>query len=147
MRHGLPACLVLLAVSAAFPALALDYRSVVQAAPLFDAPSAKAKPLFVISAGTPVEVVVSIEGWSKVRDIKGELLWIEKKYLADKRTVIVRADRAQIHAKAEDKAAVVFEANRDVVLDLLETLPDGWLKVMHRDGQTGFMKSVQAWGR
>lgn len=139
---GLTLCAGLCAV----PAWALDFRSVAHAAPLYDAPSSKAKPLFVISAGSPVELVVSIEGWAKVRDIKGDLLWIEKKQLSDKRTVLVRSSRAQIVAKAEEKASTVYEADPDVVLELLETLPDGWLKVMHRDGQFGYVRAVQVWG-
>ena len=49
---------------AASPALALDYFSVSEAAPVFDAPSVKSKALFVVLAGTPVELVVSLEGWS-----------------------------------------------------------------------------------
>lgn len=135
------------AVLVAMPAAwALDFRSVSETAPAYDAPSAKSKPLFVVLAGTPVEQVVSLEGWSKVRDSKGDLIWIEKKYLADKRTVIVRVDRAPVRAAADDKAAVVFEAERDVVLDLQEAAPGGWVKVRHRDGQAGFLKAPQVWG-
>jgi SH3-like domain-containing protein len=130
----------------ASPAHALDYRVLAEAAPVYDAPSAKAKPLFVVLAGTPVELVVSLEGWSKVRDNRGDLVWVEKKYLAEKRNVIVRAERAQVRAAAEDRAALVFEAERDVVLELLEAVPGGWAKVQHRDGQSGFLKAPQVWG-
>ena len=137
--------LIPLAVLAS-PARALDYRSLTEAAPAYDAPSVKAKPLFVVLAGTPVELVVSLEGWSKVRDSRGDLVWIEKKYLAEKRNLIVRADRAQVRAEADDKAALVFEAERDVVLELLEAAPGGWVKVKHRDGQSGFLKAPQVWG-
>ena len=136
----------LAALVAASPALALDYRSVIEAAPLYDAPSAKSTPLFVVLAGTPVELVVSLEGWSKVRDSRGDLTWIEKKYLTEKRNVIVRVDRAQVRAAAEDKAALVYEAERDVVLELVEAVPGGWVKVRHRDGQSGFLKAPQVWG-
>ena len=134
------------ALGLAGPAWAIDYRSLTEAAPAYDAPSAKAKPLFVVLAGTPVELVVSLEGWSKVRDGRGDLAWIEKKYLSEKRNVIVRLERAQIRAAADEKAALVFEAERDVVLELLEAAPGGWLKVRHRDGQSGFVKAPQVWG-
>jgi SH3-like domain-containing protein len=130
----------------ASPAQALDYRCLAEAAPAYDAPSAKSRPLFVVLAGTPVEQVVSLDGWSKVRDNRGDLVWIEKKFLAEKRSVIVRAERAQVRAAAEDKAALVFEAERDVVLELMETGPAGWAKVRHRDGQSGFLKAPQVWG-
>jgi SH3-like domain-containing protein len=138
--------LPLAALAVALPAHALDYRTVVEAAPVYDAPSAKAKPLFVVLGGTPVELVVGLEGWSKVRDSRGDLVWIEKKHLADKRNLIVRADRAQVRAAADDKAALVFEAERDVVLEFLEAVPGGWAKVKHRDGQSGFLKAPQVWG-
>ncbi|MBL8491458.1 MAG: hypothetical protein JNM82_11820, partial [Rhodocyclaceae bacterium] len=105
-----------LAVAAA-PAPALDFKSVGEPAVLFDAPSQKAQPLFIVARGTPVEVVVAIEGWTKVRDAAGDLAWIEKKALADRRTVMVRGDRAQVRAQAEEKAALVFEAEKGVVLE------------------------------
>lgn len=130
----------------ALPAIALDYRTVTEATAMYDAPSVKASPLFVVRPGTPVELVVSLEGWAKVRDSKGDLVWIEKKHLAEKRNVIVRSDRAQIRAAAEDKAPLVFEAERDVVLELVEAVPGGWIKVRHRDGQSGFVKAPQVWG-
>jgi SH3-like domain-containing protein len=142
MRFPAPLLLLLLAGSA----LALDYRSVAEATALYDAPSQKAKPLFAIARGTPLELVVTVEGWVKVRDQKGDLAWIEKRLLAEKRTVIVRADRAQVRAQADDKALLVFDAEKDVVLDLVEPAAAGWAKVKHRDGQQGFVKAAQVWG-
>lgn len=136
----------LAALAAASAAHALDYLSLAEAAPAYDAPSAKARPLFVVLAGTPVELVVGLDGWSKVRDSRGDLIWIEKKHLTDKRNLVVRVDRAQVRAAAEDQAALVFEAERDVVLEFVETVPGGWVKVRHRDGQSGFLKVPQVWG-
>ena len=69
---------------------AVEYRSVNAATVLYDAPSQRGGKLFVIKRETPVEVVVNLEGWSKVRDAEGGLAWIDKKYLADKRTLTVR---------------------------------------------------------
>lgn len=125
---------------------ALDYRSVSEAAVLFDAPSQKAKPLFVIAPGTPVEVIVSLDAWVKVRDLKGDLAWIERRQLADKRMLQVRAGGAQIRVEAGDHAKLAFEAETDVVLELLEPGPVGWARVRHRDGPQGFVKATQIWG-
>ncbi len=127
-------------------AAALDYRSVTEATLLYDAPSLKARPLFAIAAGTPVESVVVLEGWVKVRSATGSLAWVEQRLLSDKRTVMVRADRAQVRSAADDKAPVVFEAEKDVLLELVEAGPPGWAKVKHRDGQQGFVKASQIWG-
>ena len=131
---------------AAAPAHALDYLSVAEAAVMYDAPSQKARPLFAIARGTPVEAVVKLDAWIKVRDARGDLAWIEKRLLSETRTVIVRANRASIHAQPDEAAPVVFEAEKDVVLDLVEAGPAGWARVRHRDGQQGFVKAAHAWG-
>ncbi|MCX8085325.1 MAG: SH3 domain-containing protein [Rhodocyclaceae bacterium] len=130
------------------PALAwaLDYRTVAETAILYDAPSQKAKPLYVIAAGTPVEAVVTLDAWVKVRDLKGDLAWIERRQLAERRSLQVRAERAQVREAAQEAARLVFEAEQDVLLELIEAGPAGWLKVRHRDGQQGFVKATQVWG-
>lgn len=139
-------CLAFLLGLAALPALALDFRSVAEPAVLYDGPATTGKRLHVIARATPVEVVISNEGWSKVRDSKGDLTWIETRLLSPRRTVMVRAERAQIREQAEDKALLVFEAEKDVVFELLETAPPGWVKIKHRSGQSGYVRALQVWG-
>ena len=127
-------------------AAAADFRSVSEnVAILYDAPSAKSKKLFVVSQGYPFEVVVVVEGWSKVRDASGDLTWIESRQLADKRTVLIKTPVAQVREAADDNAPVVFEAQQNVLLDLIE-VAGGWLRVRHRDGQAGYVRVSQAWG-
>lgn len=131
----------------ATPARALEYLSVAEAGTvMYDAPSQKAKPLFIVLRGTPVEVVVRLEGWVKVRDAAGDLAWIEKKNLGEQRMLIVTASRAEVRAQAEAAAPLVFEAAKDVLLELVESGPPGWAKVRHADGQTGFVRANQVWG-
>ena len=125
---------------------AADYRSVADsAAVLYDAPSAKSKKLYVVNQGYPLEVVVVVEGWTKVRDPSGDLTWIESKHLSDKRTVLIKAPLAPVRSAADDNSPVVFQAQQDVLLDLVD-VAGGWLRVRHRDGQTGFIRVTQAWG-
>ncbi len=127
-------------------AAAAEFRSVADnVAILYDAPSAKSKKLFVVSQGYPFEVVVVVEGWSKVRDANGDLTWIESRQLADRRTVLIKAPLAQVREAADDNAPVVFEAQQNVLLDLIE-VAGGWLRVRHRDGQAGYVRVSQAWG-
>lgn len=138
---------LLLAAGTALPVLAVDYRTVEEATVLYDSPSQRGDKLFVIKRGTPVEAVVGLEGWVKVRDAEGGgLAWIEKKYLSERRSVIVTANRADVRQKAEAESALAFEAEKSVVLDFLEPAVPGWVKVRHRDGQTGFVRSTQVWG-
>lgn len=127
-------------------AAALDYRSAAEVAVLYDAPSVKAKPLFVVAPGTPLESVVTLDVWVKVRDMKGDMAWIERRLLADRRMLQVRAGGAQVRAEPSEDATLVFAAEADVLLELAEPGPTGWVRVRHRDGQQGFVKVGQVWG-
>lgn len=134
-------------VGAAGAALAIDYRSVsVPAAILYDAPSQAGKKLYLIKAQTPVEVVVRLEGWFKVRDAEGTLAWIEAKNLVDKRMLVVTAPRAEIRQADKPEAATLAELDKWVAVEFVEPASVGWAKVRHRDGATGYIRSTQVWG-
>jgi len=125
---------------------ALEFRSVAeQAAILYDAPSTKAQKLFVLSAGYPVEVVVKLEGWNKVRDDTGEFAWIETARLSDRHTVMAKVNGAEVRQAPDESAPVVFTVDKNVFLELIETSA-GWAKVRHADGASGFIKVGQLWG-
>lgn len=126
---------------------AAQFRSVGEnPAVLYDAPSAKSKKLYVINRNYPVEIVVTVEGWTKIRDANGDLSWIESRNLGDHRTVLIKVPLADIRQSADDHAPLVFQAERNVVLDLIELTGTGWARVAHRDGQSGFVKLSQVWG-
>ena len=138
--------LVVLAM-AALPAGAAEFRSVAEnAVVLYDAPSAKAKKRYILGRGYPVEVVVVVEGWTKIRDAGGELAWIETRSLSERRSVMVKTTLADVRMAAEDKAPLAFQAEQNVLLDLNELTGTGWARVTHRDGQTGYIKVSVVWG-
>jgi SH3-like domain-containing protein len=143
-------CALLLALATladASVALAADFRSIAEpAVVMYDAPSLRAKKLFVVSQFYPVEVMVSIDNWAKVRDASGELAWVEKKALSEKRTVLVRASLADVRQGADEKSPLAFQVREGVALELAEVGASGWIKVRHRDGQTGFIRNNQVWG-
>lgn len=125
---------------------ALEFRAVSEpAAVLYDAPSSRSNKLYVVNRGYPLEVIVNVEGFLKVRDANGGLAWIETKQTTDKRTVMVKVPVAQVRQKPDDAAPVVFQAQQNVLLELVE-VSGGWLQVRHRDGGTGFVKAQQVWG-
>ena len=129
------------------PALAADFRSIGEAAAiLYDAPSLKARKTAVIGRAYPVEMVVNVEGWVKIRDAAGELSWVEAKNLSDKRTLMVKVKLADIRQTAADNAPLAFQAEQNVLLDLVELTGTGWARVTHRDGQGGFIRINQVWG-
>ena len=126
---------------------ALDYRSIgADRAILYDAPSVQAKRLFVVGKYYPVEIIVNLDQWAKVRDSVGDLAWVEKKHLRDARMVVVTVARADVYQAADRNAPLVFQAERDVALELVEHGSTSWLKVRHRDGQVGFILATQVWG-
>lgn len=127
-------------------AMAIDYRSVARPGILFDAPSHGARPLFIVAPGTPVEVVVSSGDWVRVRDYTGGMNWMESSALSSQRTVIVTAERAAVRSAPASDSAIVFEAARDVVLDLTSPPQAGWAQVRHRDGMSGYIFISEAWG-
>jgi len=142
------------AVLSSADAIAAEFRTTAEApAVLYDAPSAKARPLFVYGRDVPVEVLVVVEGWTKVRDAGGTIGWFAGKSLADRRVLLVRSATADVRASPDEAAPVVFRAEQNVLLDLAETATSptttatpGWVKVRHRDGQAGFVRISQVFG-
>ena len=132
---------------ASTPAAAIDYKAIEPAAAiLYDTPSAKGRKLFLLRKYTPVEVIVAVEGFVKVREPEGAIGWVEKKALGDRRQVIVTAAKAQVRGEARTDAAPVFEAEKGVALELVDPPKDGWAKVKHVSGQVGMVRVTQVWG-
>ena len=135
------ACLVAHAAGAA------EFRTIGdRAAILYDAPSQKADRLFVASRGHPFEVLVKLDQWTKIRDAGGEVAWVENRALGDRRFAMVSVPIADIRAAPGVQSPLVFEAYKQVLLELLEPPADGWVKVRHRDGQQGFARTSHLWG-
>jgi SH3-like domain-containing protein len=136
-----------LAFSATF-AVAADFRSVnVAAAVLWDGPSDKAKKVYVAPRGMPVEVVSTLNTWVKVRDFGGDVTWMAGNELSKTRTVVATT-LATARAAAQDGAALAFQAERGVTLELLDAgqITAGYAKVKHKDGTIGFVKTGEIWG-
>lgn len=138
---------------AGVPAAAEFRATAEQPTVLYDGPSSKSKPRYLYGRDVPVEVIVTLEGWAKVRDAGGTIGWIERKALADKRMLVVRAALADVRANPDDAAPVVFRAEQNVLLELAETAPSpsatsvpGWVKVRHRDGASGYARVTQLFG-
>lgn len=130
-----------------FSALALEFRSVVLAKAItYDAPSKEASKLYILGGGYPVEVIVNLGDWIKVRDNQGGLSWVESKSLSAKRTVLVLA-KTDIKIAEDAASALVATVEKDVVLELLAGgANNNWVKVKHRDGVTGFVQVDKLWG-
>jgi SH3-like domain-containing protein len=131
-------------------AWAAEFHATTDVTVMYDAPSAKARPLFVLGRDIPLELIVSVEGWMKVRDAGGTVAWVDKKTVGDRRMIVVRTAVAEILANPVDTAPLVFKAEQNVLLEVADTTyvttTPGWVKVRHRDGQVGYVRIAQVWG-
>jgi SH3-like domain-containing protein len=143
---GAALLIALLASPMSAPAAAIEFRTVSDdAAILYDGPTVNSTKLYVVNKGYPLEVVVAVDGWVKVRDGRGAFSWIEAAKLTDRRTVMVKVPLADVRAQPDDAAPVAFQAQESVLLDVVG-VAGGWVQVRHRDGATGFVRAQQVWG-
>ena len=126
---------------------AAEFKSVgANPAVLYNAPSDRGRKIFVAPRGMPVEIVLTQNGWSKVRDAGGDLSWMETSALTSKRTVVATTANLKLHVAAEDASAVVATVDKGVLLELVAPPASGWVKLKHRDGPIGFAKIGEVWG-
>ena len=125
-----------------------EFRSVsVSKTILYEAPSATTKRIYLVSEGYPLEVIVNLGDWLKVRDPYGTLSWVESKNLQSKRTVIVKVDKANIFKEPELKSALLANIEKDVVIELSDPLiTSGWIKVHYQQDLDGYIQASQVWG-
>lgn len=147
MRTALTRICFLALLLGAGQASALDFGAVTSAsAILYDSPSTQGKKLYVVSRYTPLERVVSLSNWVKVRYLDGTLAWVQKRDLGSKRYVVVTAARADIRQRPTAASPVIFEARKQVALEFLEDTRTGWIRVRHASGASGYIKASAVWG-
>ena len=148
MRRPLAAAVAVLLAALATGAVA-QVRAIAAPAAMYDGPSKAARKLYAAPRGMPVEVLSTLGAWVKVRDAAGDVLWVERTDLADRRAVVTTAIAA-VRKDPADAAAIVLAADRGVLLDLVDPAagesPAGWVRVRHRDGVAGFVRSAEVWG-
>ncbi len=135
--------LALLAVSA--PAWALDFVSTDRAAILYDAPASQANKVAVVSAGYPLEVLVRLQDWVKVRDATGAIEWIAADALGPQATVMVNVPQATVYAQPSAASQALFQVNQGVAFPLLGQ-SGGWAQVKLPNGASGYLPLAALWG-
>ena len=137
----------LLALLGTARAANVEFKSIgLTPAIMFDAPSQRGRKLFVAPPGMPVEIVLVNGEWSRVRDLTGELSWVESRALSNQRNLIVEVPQVTVRATASESGVPVFTASKGVLLELAEPITSSWIKVKHRDGETGYLKASEVWG-
>jgi SH3-like domain-containing protein len=113
---------------------------------VYDSPSAKGEKQFIFARFQPVEVLVRLDKWAKIRDADNTVGWVEITSLGNTRALQVIANIGEVRAAPNATAVIVFEAQKSVLLESTGPAVNGWLPVKHRDGQSGFIARAQVWG-
>jgi SH3-like domain-containing protein len=125
-----------------------DYVTSGRPAILYDAPSTAANKTAVIGAGYPLEVLVRVDNWLKVRDRTGDLLWIQSSDAHGKPSVIVTSPVTNILEKPQSDAPTRYRVSQGVTLEVSEDSGEpGWIKVRHPQGGEGYLSLRDIWGQ
>jgi SH3-like domain-containing protein len=106
--------------------------------------------LWKIDSGFPLEIVSTRGEWLQVRDFENSTGWVHRKTTQKKPHMIVKANKGsdqQINVRSEPstESAIVAKASYGVVFETLEK-KDGWVKVAHGQGVSGWVDSRLLWG-
>ncbi len=127
-------------------AQAIDYRSTAQHGVIFYAtPADTAVKRFILSANIPLEVMSEQGDWLRVRDRDGTLSWVKKSDVSTRRFVQVNR-LSDVRQAANNQSPIVFKAERNLLLERIDTSNTGWIRIKHTDGQVGFIRIEDVWG-
>jgi SH3-like domain-containing protein len=113
-------------------------------------PSTQYPIIWELGKGFPLRVISSKGNWLKVSDFESDVGWVYKKLVSRKPHLIVKTNknsRARINIRSGPgkKYKIVGKAEYGVVFQTLKR-GDGWVKVRHETGLTGWVKRSLLWG-
>jgi SH3-like domain-containing protein len=117
---------------------------------LMSGPGKNADVKWQYDKGFPLKILSSRGTWVKVEDFEKDSGWVPKDSLSDKPAVVVKANKdtqgkVNIHSGPGLKYKVIGKAFYGVVFEKIGQ-EDGWIKVHHDSGLTGWIKSTLLWG-
>ena len=100
--------------------------------------------------GLPVRILTQKGSWIKVKDFENTTGWVFNKYISNKPHMVVKVNkgkrkRINIRSGPGTKYKAVGMAYYGVVFETLEQ-KNGWAKVKHESGLTGWIKRSLLWG-
>jgi len=113
-------------------------------------PSTQYPIIWELGKGFPLRVVSSKGNWLKVSDFESDVGWIYKKLVSRKAHLVVKTNknskaRINIRSGPGTKYKIVGKAEYGVVFETLKR-GNGWVKVRHDTGLTGWIKRSLLWG-
>jgi SH3-like domain-containing protein len=107
-------------------------------------PEANKEILWTVFKGFPLQVTERKGKWAHVVDFDGDKGWITTDLLAKEKTVIVKANTANLRVGAGKDYEISAEVKHGVVFKTLATEGE-WVKVKHADGTTGWILGKLLW--
>jgi SH3-like domain-containing protein len=113
-------------------------------------PSTRYPIIWELGRGFPLQVIGSKGKWYKVSDFENDVGWIYKNLVSRKPHLIVKMnknskDQINIRSGPGTKYKIVGKAEYGVVFETLQRR-EGWVKVRHTTGLTGWVKRSLLWG-
>lgn len=113
-------------------------------------PGSKYRILWELSRGYPLEILKRDGDWYRVRDFEGTVGWVHREAVGDTPYMIVKTNRKtrkpiNLRSGPGESNEIVAKARYGVVLQTLEQ-KNGWVKVRHEQGVTGWVRRDLLWG-
>ena len=113
-------------------------------------PSTQYPIIWELGKGFPLRIRGYKGNWIKVSDFEGDIGWVYKNLVSRKPHLVVKINkkskaRINIRSGPGTKYKIVGKAEYGVVFETLKR-GDGWVKVRHETGLTGWVKRSLLWG-
>ncbi len=113
-------------------------------------PGTKYKVIWKLGNGFPLKVLKRSGNWLRVRDFEGTIGWVHKNVVRKTPHMIVKVHkntrkRINVRSGPGTNRRIVAKAYYGVVFRTLKK-KDGWVKVSHEKGVTGWVKRSLLWG-
>ena len=113
-------------------------------------PGTNYKVIWELGSGFPLTVLKKKGEWYRVRDFEGSIGWVHQDVTSATPHMIVKVHknskkRINIRSGPGTKYRIVAKAYYGVVLKTLQQ-KDGWVKIQHEKGGTGWVKRNLLWG-
>ena len=131
------------------PASSADFVSIkVKKAFLYEGPSSSTDKEFIITEGYPLQVMVRLKDWIKVKDHLGKISWIQSADTSKDRNVMTLNDNVNLFYKPTTDSVHLAKIEKDITLKLLSPFPtNGWIQVKTLSQNIeGYIRAEDVWG-
>ncbi len=113
-------------------------------------PGTNYRVMWELGKGFPLQVLKRSGSWYRVRDFEGTIGWVHRDVVNRKPHMIVKVHknskkRINVRSGPGTKYRIVAKAYYGVVFKTVEQ-KNGWVKVRHDRGVTGWVKRSLLWG-